>query len=484
MPVRGRLTEGFLGVTLAAAGLVGIAGVAVGIGASASAGLTLAAAIGILFMTVAANSLPLGFCIFVFITFFDRSTALQSGSVTVVKATGAALTLLWLRELAANRKATPVLWRSQPWLAFGAVFLLCWAVASALWAPNPQVALTASEGSAFRLGQGVLLLLIVFTAFRERRHIWWLVWAYLGGAALASLIGLTGIYGVSLSVNSGRLSGGFDDPNELAAVLVPALVLCGFAFTASRGAIRWTFVPLAGLFMYSLAQTDSQAGIVALLVALALTILVSGRLRRHAVVAVTCFLLAGTAYYTLYTRPVALETIGSQGNVGARESLWTVAAQLTRDHPIGGVGAGNFVVAAPAYTATDTNLPRADLIVRPDIVHNSYLQVLVELGVTGLIAFLTVVGGSLLLALRAARTAERAGDWELERLARGFLIATISMLTAYFFATNQYEKQLWLLLGVGPALFAIATRTALSRARVPATAPRTPQPRLRTVAET
>jgi hypothetical protein len=32
------------------------------------------------------------------------------------------------------------------------------------------------------------------------------------------------------------------------------------------------------------------------------------------------------------------------------------------------------------------------------------------------------------------------------------------MLVAYSFATNQYEKQLWLLLGVGPALLGIAER--------------------------
>ncbi|HEV8250110.1 MAG TPA: O-antigen ligase family protein [Gaiellaceae bacterium] len=478
--MRGSLSDGYLGATVAATGLVGIVGIVVGIGASASASLTLAAAIGILFMTVATKSLPLGFCAFVFLTFFDRSTPLQSGGLTIVKATGAALTLLWLREVARNRRDTPMLFRSHPRLSFAVLFLACWTVASALWAEDHRLALTGGSGSAFRLAQGVLLLYIVFTFFRERRHLWWLVWSFLGGAAFAALIGLTGIYGVTQSVNDARLSGGFDDPNELAAVLVPALVLSAFAFVAAPGRLaRWACVALAGLFLYALAQTDSQAGIVALAVALILAIALSGRVRPLAIATVTAFLLAGTAYYTFYTRPVALETIASPSNVGARETLWTVAGRVVHDHPVAGVGAGNFVVAEPPYTATGTNLPRSDLVVRPELVHNSYLQVWAELGTIGLIAFLAVIGGSVLLALRAVRTAESSGDRELEMLSRGFLIATVSMLAAYFFATNQYEKQLWLVIAVGPALASIAARSAVARATVLTRAPALRQPGVR-----
>src|SRR5438093_357944 len=91
-------------------------------------------------------------------------------------------------------------------------------------AASPKLALAGALGIVF----------IVFTAFRERRHVWWLANAFIGGAAFAALIGILGVYATNTTVNNGRLSGGFDDPNELAAVLIPALVLCGFAFVASR----------------------------------------------------------------------------------------------------------------------------------------------------------------------------------------------------------------------------------------------------------
>jgi putative inorganic carbon (HCO3(-)) transporter len=448
------------------AGAVVAVGLVLGVASVASATLTIAGAMGVLFLVVAARNLALGFCVFVVITFFDRTTALQTGGLTMVKAAGAALTLLWLFELASNRGDRPTLFRSHRHFSLLVVFLVSWAVASALWAPDPRLALTSGTGSALRLTQGILLLFIVFTAFRERRHVWWFVWAFLGGTAFAVVIGLAGVYGVSATENDSRLSGGFDDPNELAAVLVPALVLCAFAFVAAgRRPIRWLYAGLAALFFYSFAQTDSQAGIVALVVALLLAVVVSGRVRPRAAVAVACFFLFATVYYTFVTEPVALQTIGSQNNVGARESLWTVAGRIVRDHPVAGVGAGNFGVAEQSYTAKSINLPRADLVTESELAHNSYLQVLAELGVVGLLAFLGVIGGSLWFALRAARTFEAGMDWELEMLSRGLFIGTIGMLTAYFFATNQYEKQLWLLVAIGAALLSIARRTAPATAR-------------------
>ena len=46
----------------------------------------------------------------------------------------------------------------------------------------------------------------------------------------------------------------------------------------------------------------------------------------------------------------------------------------------------------------------------------------------------------------------------MEILARGVLIGTLGMLAAFVFITAQYEKQLWLLLGV------CASRSRLSPA--------------------
>jgi putative inorganic carbon (HCO3(-)) transporter len=437
---------------------------ALGLAASTKPELAIAAGGGAVFFVVAARSLPAAFCLFVVATFFDRGTAsLHTGGVTIVKLLGAVLTLVWLVKTLAGERSMPLLARHEPVLAFASMLFIGWAIASANWAEARGEALFGSAGSAFRLAQGILLLFIVYSTFTERRHVWWLLRSFVAGAMFAALIGIFGVYGTSASVNDARLSGGFDDPNELAAVLVAALVFSGFAFVALRGrASRWLYAVAALIFLYALAQTDSQAGLVALAVALVLAVVLGGPARPIIAVGVLAFVFAAVTYYTFVTKPVALQTISSQDNVGSRESLWSVAAQVVRDHPIAGVGAGNFVVVEPEYAFRDIDLPRVDLIVRPELVHNSYLQVLTELGVIGLAAFLAVIARSLQLALRAAHTFARWGDYELDMLSRGFLIGTVGMLVAYFFATNQYEKQLWLLLGAGPALLSVALRAHAS----------------------
>ena len=442
---------------VSAAAVVGTA-LVLGLAASTKPELAIAAGAGAVFIVVAVRSLPAAFCLFVVATFFDRGTAfLHGGGVTIVKLLGGLLTLIWLVRTLLGERRMPFLLRHEPVLAFAAILFVGWAIASAGWAEARGQALFGSAGSAFRLAQGTLLLFIVFATFTERRHIWWLLRSFVAGAMFAALIGIFGVYGTSASVNDARLSGGFDDPNELAAVLVAALIFSGFAFVALRGrASRWLYAATGLIFFYALAQTDSQAGLVALAVALVLAVVLGGRARPIIAVGVLAFVFAAFTYYAFVTEPVAIQTISSQDNVGSRESLWSVAAHMVHDHPVAGVGAGNFVIVEPEYTFRDIDLPRVDQIVRPDLVHNSYLQVLAELGVVGLAAFLAVIAQSLQLALRAAHTFARSGDYELDMLSRGFLVGTVGMLVAYFFATNQYEKQLWLLLAAGPALLSVA----------------------------
>jgi len=61
--------------------------------------------------------------------------------------------------------------------------------------------------------------------------------------------------------------------------------------------------------------------------------------------------------------------------------------------------------------------------------------------------------------VRAARAFAGQGDVRMELLARGTLIALVGLLAAYVFISEEYSKQLWLLLGLAPALLALARRS-------------------------
>ena len=444
-------------VFLLAAGAVFLAPL-FGISSVLAPTLALVATGAVVFVAVAFRSLAAVLALFVLLTFFDRATGLQSiGLTTPVKLAGGVLVLAWLFVVLGRGWRAPVLFFEQKAFVVGVVLFIAWAFVSALWAAHPGDA----AASAFRLAQGAILLFIVFAAVRTAPHLWWLILSFIAGALFATLVGFFGAYAASESVNNARLSGGFDDPNELAAVIVPALVLSGFAFEALRGRpARLFLLPVAAVLGLGLLRTDSQAGLVSLGVACVLALFFSGPVRDRAVALVAIVVVSATAYYTFVTAPVAFQTITSSENTGARQSLWGVAARVISDHPLLGVGAGNFSDVEQSYALATTNLTRVDVVAEGELIHNSYLQVLAELGPPGLLAFLALIAGSLALGLRAARSFHRAGNRELELLARGILIGTAAILVAYFFATNQYEKQLWLLLAVGPVLDSIAHRFA------------------------
>jgi O-antigen ligase len=102
-------------------------------------------------------------------------------------------------------------------------------------------------------------------------------------------------------------------------------------------------------------------------------------------------------------------------------------------------------------------LRRSDFIVDTQkVAHNAYLQAWAETGVIGLALFLGVILGLLACSLQAIRWFEREGNLLMEILTRAQLVATIGLLSSLFFASDQYNKQLWLLMALGPAMLVIA----------------------------
>ncbi len=79
-----------------------------------------------------------------------------------------------------------------------------------------------------------------------------------------------------------------------------------------------------------------------------------------------------------------------------------------------------------------------------------------ELGLVGLILFVFLAGFCLYSALKAARSFARQGDARMEVIARALFVALAGLLAADFFGSRLTNKEVWLLLGLAPALLAIA----------------------------
>jgi O-antigen ligase len=170
-------------------------------------------------------------------------------------------------------------------------------------------------------------------------------------------------------------------------------------------------------------------------------------------------------YFGFYASSDAASRVTSFGSGTGRTDIWTVGWRMVQAHPIEGVGVGNYQTSSIHYLLEPGAILRDEFIVdTPKVAHNTYLQVFAELGTVGLALFLSIIGFSLLSVLRAARIFERLGDPRMELISRALLVALCGVLAADFFISEEFSKQLWLLLGLGPALLGIARAAIGQRA--------------------
>jgi len=173
-------------------------------------------------------------------------------------------------------------------------------------------------------------------------------------------------------------------------------------------------------------------------------------------VAVCVIGLSIVALYVL-TPPESRQRITESDGGNGRTDIWTVGWRMVEDHPVRGIGAGNFEFTSIHYLIQPGIIQFDEFFLSaPKVAHNSYLQVLAETGIVGLILFLGMMVIGLTCLYKAGRAAMRIGDRDLRILSQGLFLATLSVIVANFFISEQLAKLPWLLLAMGPAMLAIA----------------------------
>lgn len=450
MAVRSEPSRGLFvaGVLLAAA--------VVGLLAGTSPKFALAAAIAAGFVLLVFVDLAAGLALFGFFSFLEVLEL--GGAVSVGKLGGGLLAIGWLAVLATRHEAKRDFFIVHPWMSATIGLFLGWALISSSWAINSPAAI----GTSLRLALNAVLFMIVFTAIRNRRQLLMLTAAFVAGAVTATAYGLLNI---SEEAYSGRLTGAGLDPNELASILVAGIALSGaLAINLKRSpGLRLAALGAGAFCLLGIFLTVSRGGVLALSAALIAGLFFAGRWRVHVVVAGVALIATTFVYFTAIAPPEARERISSstQGErrvPDGRLTIWAVGWRMAQANPIAGVGAGNFRDNSKYYLVQPGLLQRSDqiLLEKPQVAHNTYLEILTELGIVGLVLFLTIIGFSLTSSLRAAHNFRIRGDPGSEALARGFTIALIGTLVADFFISQELNKQLWLLLGFGPVLLSLS----------------------------
>ena len=444
-------------------GLV-LGGAAIGLVAVRSPLAAIAAIAGLGFVVVVLWNLVAGLSLFTLMIFFGQ---LGSGA-SAVKLAGLLLTVAWIVSLMRRDHVVPFMFSERPALAYAGGIFSAWAGFSILWAADPGVA----SSTAFRLVLNFILFLIVFSALETVASVRVIMLAYVAGATLTSLYGVgTGKTQVD---DPTRLAGGIGDPNELAALILPALVFAVFLLALERGFATRLFLSASCLvFLSTILLTKSRGGIVALAVVILAGLAFGGPLRGRIAAGALGLGAVAVVVLVMIAPPTSLGRLGSFGGGGSgRLDLWTVAEQVIAKHPIAGVGAGNFRVVEASYAASAGNLPRVDLVLdSTKVVHNTYLNILTDLGLVGFLAFLVLIVRILYSTVRVVRQFEANGEREAGLYGRAILIGTVGMLGAFTFLSAQYEKQLWLILGVGAALSSSSFKRRVAPAAAPVSRP-------------
>ncbi len=398
---------------------------------------------------------------FTLLTFFESLEAMDAASVNIVKAAGGVLALSWFVRLLGRRAPPPFLLRAHPALSATACLFLCWAALSTLWAE--QAGQAARDAS--RYGLVLALFVLVFAAVQAPRHARWILGAFVAGAVLTIFLGVfyDARQDVPTAFDASRLSGGILDPNTLAASLLPALAICAFGMWAVRGPMRWLLGSCAALFVGAILLTGSRGALVGLAVVVVGSLILGGPLRRTMLALALGLTAVAVGWYAFAAPAQMKERIADPGGGTGRLDLWMLGGRVVEDHPITGVGAGNFRVVEPRYFSETINLPNSEFYVdTPIVVHSTYLEVLTELGVVGFFLFAAIIVGSLVLTWRAAQEFSRI-DPALELWTRGLLVGVLGLLTAFGFISAPYDKQMWLLLALGVALYSLSRSLATAR---------------------
>jgi len=420
--------------------------------------IAIAAAVAIVFAFVVFANLAAGYAALVFVSFV--ATFPRSGSLSLAKGAGLLLAVAWLAHLGMRERDQPDFFADHPQLTWAMVAFIGWATLTLVWAQQTGMGITALS----RYVPNLLLLPIAYTATRGRSELTLALTAIVLGAVLAAIFGILQPPSPSIAAE-GRATGTIGDPNELAAALLVGLALAA-GFALARGlspALRLVGVLAVPLCAAGIFLSLSRGGLIALAALLVAGTILAGRWRGAVTAILVAVAVGGVVYFTQLAPPSARERITTANGGSGRSDLWTVGWRMVQAHPIGGVGVGNFQAVSGNYALQPGFLRRADLIFseEPKVAHNTYLQVMAETGIPGLLFFLGTIATCLACALRAARIWAKRHDVVMEAFARSVTLGLIGMLTADFFISQMYSKLLWATLALGPVLLAIARHEAI-----------------------
>lgn len=320
-----------------------------------------------------------------------------------------------------------------------------------------------AAGSLRRNTSLVLLVFLVATLANTRKRAETLVWALVATSFVSALILLAdtalGVTLVSQSeaATTARTSEGFDrssggsdyNPTTAASMLLVGVIftLAHVLETSHRRKL------LLGVFLIGMMAVILSFARSAVLATVVVVAILAWRHKheRYLPLAAFCGFLALVMALPFipveyWERLTSIFGGGGDWTLGRRMTYNLIGIDLFLQHPVFGVGPGNFVhhFTDPVYRF----LPGRTLLGRE--LHNMYLSVIVQFGIVGAIPFFAMLYYSM---QRLRLIYEAPCDDRMQVMALCLRIALIAYLVACLFLPNEYTKYTWLIPAICAALY-------------------------------
>jgi len=254
----------------------------------------------------------------------------------------------------------------------------------------------------------------------------------------------------------GLVGGMFGNPNDLAAALNMLIPLAVALALMSDGAMRLFYAICALLLFCGVVVTFSRAGFITLAAVSGVMLWKFGRGSRPSMALAT--LAASVLLLSVFSgayRSRLMTTFDpssdSSGSAQQRVDLLERGLDLSLRHPIIGLGMGNFHIYS----------------IHEKVAHNGYVETAAELGMIGLLAYLTIILAPLRGLAKIEMVRIRPGahaDLDAKYLSVGLQAALIAYIINSFFLSIQYLWYLYYVAGFAVALRLIYAAEKASQA--------------------
>jgi O-antigen ligase len=366
-------------------------------------------------------------------------------SSTLAKYTGLALAAVWaVMVMLTGRFRKPTAFH------FVVYLFVAWNAVSIFWSLGPERTIT----HVMTWAQLLILVFILWDLFTTRTTLLAGLQAYILGAYIS--VG-SAVYnflaGNSYYTNYQRFSAGDTNPDGFGFILAVGVPLAWYLalspsmtkLTHRLKLINYVYIPAAFL---GIALSGTRTALIATIPGMAFGLASLTRLRLWARVAImllftatALFVLPYLATLTSFQRFGTIGTELAEGDLNNRTVNWQEGLAVFADHPIIGIGSN-------MYRSVNS---------LGKVAHNSFISILVELGLIGFTLF-----GAILVMV--ARQALRHPRWE----ARFWLTVLAVWAIGASTLTWEYRKQTWVLLSMIVASAALPRQQEEIDARVEA----------------